>query len=147
MTRLLTVIALALTLVAAGCGSDTADKNEYVNAVNKAQTDFADGIGKVQQGASASDGAAVFDEMKASVDKVVADLKAVDPPEDVKSLHDQLVSQLADFGDAVEKAGSSIESGDAQTLATAQATFAREVSGVGAQIGATIQQINAKLQE
>ena len=144
----LTGLALLLAAVAlAACGGDTAEKNDYVEKVNKAQTDFADGISKAQGGATATNGKKVFDDMAASIDKVVADLRAVEPPDDVTSQHDRLVGELEKFGAAVEKAGASITSNDPQKIAAAQADFAKEASGVSTKIGSTIQEINAKLQE
>ena len=146
MTRLLTGLALLATVALVACGGDTEAKNDYVAAVNKAQTDFADGISKAQAGA-ATDPKKVFDDMKASIDKVVSDLKAVEPPDDVTSEHSTLVSELEKFGAAVAEAGSSVTSGDPQKIASAQADFAQEASGVSTKIGQAIQEINAKLQE
>ena len=141
-------LALTLTLaLVAGCGGDTAEKNDYVEAVNKAQTDFAASMSKVQQGTGPAAGEQLFTDMKGSIDKVVTDLKAVEPPDDVATLHDQLVKQLGDFGAAVEKAAGSLTSSDPQKLASAQADFARSASGVGTDISRTISEINAKLQE
>ena len=53
MTRLLRVAlvgVLALSLVAgAGCGGDTKKKDDYVDAVNKVQTDFATAVSNLQK--------------------------------------------------------------------------------------------------
>lgn len=146
MTRLLTGLALLLTVGLVACGGDTAENNDYVEAVNKAQTDFADGISKAQS-AGASNPQKVFTDMGASIDKVVSDLKAVDPPDDVTTEHNTLISELERFGAAVDKAGESLTSNDPQKISDAQAEFAQEASGVSGKIGTTIQQINSKLQE
>ena len=147
MTRLLTGLAIILTLGLVACGGDTEEKNDYVAAVNKAQTDFASSISQAPSGASASDPGSVFDKMAASVDKVVADLKAVEPPDAVKDQHATLVSELEEFGTAIEDAGDSLSSRDPQKIASAQAEFAQKASDVGTKIGTAIQQINSELQE
>ena len=89
MTRLLRgalVTALALSLVAAsGCGSDTKKKNEYVDAINKAQTTFVDGISKAQaSGTGVQAAEQTFKNMRAAIDKVISDLKSVTPPDEVR---------------------------------------------------------------
>ena len=146
MTRLLTGLAILLTLGLAACGGDTAEKNDYVKAVNKAQTDFADGINKAQAGAT-SDPKKFYTDTKASMDKIVADLKAIEAPDEVSTEHNTLVSEFEKFGSTVEKAGQSLESGDLQKLAAAQEDVARGTSAATTKISTTIQQINAKLQE
>ena len=136
-------VALSLAFLVA-CGGDTTAKNEYVAAVNRAQTEFAAGIAKARPGA---DAAKTFDDMQAAIDKVVADLRAVDPPDEVAALHERLVREMAGFGTAVEQAAGSLTSGDPGKLAAAQAAFTRSTAGAGRKIDATIGQINAKLQE
>ena len=147
MKRLLAGLAIILALGLVACGGDTEAKNDYVEAVNKAQTDFATSISKAPTGANASDPGSVFDKMAASVDKVVADLKAVEPPDAVQEQHDRLVSELEKFGAAIEDAGESLASRDPQKIASAQAEFAQKASDVGTKIGTAIQQINSELQE
>jgi hypothetical protein len=151
LPRAALLAALVLSLVASGCG-DTADKNEYVDLVNKAQTDFADGVGKLQgttsEEASAKEQAkAVFDQLQASVDKIVADLKAVEAPEEVKAQHDTLIEEIGKFDTAIGKASASLAGGSMQDILEAQTTFAAELADVGTNITATIAQINQKLQE
>ena len=141
----------ALSLVAAGCGSDTKANNDYVDAVNKAQTEFADNVQKVGSSTpSGSDPAAgakqTFTALGAAIDKVIADLKAVEPPDDVKDLHNKLISQLNDFGGQVDQAASALGSGDLKAIAAAQAKFAQSASSLGTEISKTISDINTKLQ-
>src|SRR5436190_24092055 len=102
LLRAVAVCAATLALVAAaGCGSDTKESNDYLNAINKAQTDFADSVQKIGSSASGSSPAEkaknTFDSLEQAIDKVVADLKAVNPPDKVKDLHRQLVSELSQF--------------------------------------------------
>src|SRR5688572_255654 len=152
MTRLMRAIVLvaaALSLVAvAGCG-DTAKNNEYVDAVNKAQTDFADSVSKLQVDASSATpdkAKEVFTSLATGVDKVVADLKAVEPPEKVADLHDELVAEVSSFGEAIRAAADSITGSDPQKIIDAQTKFATDVAAMGTKISATIDSINKELQ-
>jgi hypothetical protein len=146
------VCLAALALVAAGCGGDTKKSNDYVDAVNKAQTDFADNVQKVGSGSTAGgDPAAAakktFSDLGGAIDKVISDLKAVKPPDDVKDLHNQLISELAEFGSQVKEAASSLSSSDPQTIASAQSKFASSASSLGTRISKTISDINTKLHD
>lgn len=154
MTRVIRSAALATlalcVAVIAGCG-DTAANNTYVDAVNKAQNDFAAAISGLQDDAAKAtgpDGARkVFDNLGAEIDTVVADLQAIQAPDEVADLHEQLVDQVSQFGTSVDTAAESLTSNDPQKLTEAQAEFSREVSEVGTQISGTIAEINKKLQE
>jgi hypothetical protein len=142
------VVALALAALA-GCG-DTASTNEYVDAVNKAQTDFAASVSKVQAdaaGTTPEKAKDVFTSLGDGVDKVVSDLKAVSAPDKVKDLHDQLIDQVSSFGTAIKKAGDSITGKDPRKITEAQTKFATEIASVGTKISSTIDEINKKLQE
>ncbi|HEX6712001.1 MAG TPA: DUF6376 family protein [Thermoleophilaceae bacterium] len=150
--RAAVICVAALALVATGCGSDTKSNNDYVDAVNKAQTDFADNIQKVGSSApSGADAAAgvkqTFSDLKTAIDKVIADLKAVEAPDEVKSLHNELISEMTEFGTQVKSAASSLGSGDAQAIATAQSKFATSASSLGTRISKTISDINTKLRD
>lgn len=149
LRRVASTCIVVLGLAAAGCGGDTAEKNDYVDAVNKAQTDFNETVGKVQTGATsgAADAEKNFDALGASLDKVVADLKAVDAPDDVKAEHDQLVANMAEFGDVIEKFGEQVSSGDQQKILDAQTELITDAGEIATKISQTITQINTKLQE
>jgi hypothetical protein len=149
---LVSLAALAL-LVGTGCGGDTKEANDYVSAVNKVQTDFAKSIQKAgaSSASKSSDPTAAaketFADLNTAIGKVVSDLKAVDPPEKVKDLHDDLISEMTEFQRQVKAAGESLSSKDPQTITTAQSKFAASASTLGTRISKTIDDINAKLQD
>src|SRR5437763_13167344 len=90
------VTAHALSIVAAaGCGSSSTDQaNKYVDALNNAQTQFANAMSKVQSTSGGVSGAAeTFKSMKVAIAKVVSDMKAVKPPDKVKDLHNRLIAE------------------------------------------------------
>jgi hypothetical protein len=149
--RTVVVCLAALALVAAGCGSDTKSSNDYVSAVNKVQTDFANNVQKVGSSTpSGSDPAAAakqtFANLETAINKAIADLKAVNAPDKVKSEHNELISELEKFKSQVSKAGDSLSSKDPQAILKAQSEFAKSASTLGTQISQTIDSINKKLQ-
>jgi hypothetical protein len=154
MTRLLRsvlLLATALALVAGtGCGSsDTKTSNDYVGAINKAQTDFAASVSKMSATPASSAKKATggpFANLNAAIDKVISDLKAVKAPDKVKELHTELIAELGTFNGAVQKAGAALKTGDPQKILKAQSTFAKDASTIGTKLGQTIQAINTKLQ-
>jgi hypothetical protein len=145
----LVLTAVAFSLVAlTGCGADTKKNNEYVGAINKAQTDFAAGVDKLRaNSASSSPGQAqkVFSGLEGAIDGVVSDLRAVKPPEKVQALHTELIGHLSQFKAAVTEAGTAAASGNRQTILAAQTKFVGAVSQVATKVGATIDAINKKL--
>lgn len=151
LVRSALLLGAVLALVAAaGCGSDTKSSNDYVTSLNKVQTDFADSVTKMtaspSSGNSEQKAQKVFANLKTAIDKLISDLKGVKPPDKVKDLHQQLISEMGQFDKEIQKAGDALESGDPQKILSAQSQFATKASSIGAEIGQTIQGINKKLQ-
>jgi len=143
----------ALSLVAGtGCGgSDNQSSNDYVSAINQVQTDFAKNVRKVGSStANGGDPAAAakktFSDLDTAIDKAISDLKDVEPPDKVKSLHSDLISEMEQFKSEVSEAGSSLSSKDPQTIVKAQTKFATSASTLGTKISGTITAINKELQ-
>ena len=88
------LIVAALALVAAGCGSDTKAANDYVDAVNQAQSDFATKFdqlsGQITSTSTAKQDRQTLDGFRQAIDKAVADFRAVKAPSKVKPLHAKL---------------------------------------------------------
>jgi hypothetical protein len=149
-SRTAAVCLMAVGLIAAGCGSDTQSSNDYVSAINKVQTNFANDVKKVRADSSGPDPAAAakktFAKLQVAINRAVADLKAVKPPDKVKALHSQLISQMRQFDTEVKAAGDSLSAKDPNTIQTAQSKFAASSSTLGPRIAQTIGAINKKLQ-
>jgi hypothetical protein len=149
-SRAAAICLAALLLGAAGCGGSGQSTKDYVSAINKVQTNFANDVKKVGTQPAGGDPAAAakktFADLKAAIDKVVADLKAVKPPDKVKDLHNQLISEMSQFDSEVKAAGESLSSKDPKTIETAQTKFASSASTLGTRISQTIDAINTKLQ-
>ena len=151
MHRLAPVLVVVAALLISGCGSDNKQANEYVEAVNKAQTDFAATFDRLSSRITSSSTPAqdqkTLDGFKAAVDKVVGDLRAVEVPSNVKDLHGQLVGEISAYGAEIDKAKGAFADGDARTIVKAQTALVSAVTRVSSQINRTIDEINKKLRE
>jgi sigma54-dependent transcription regulator len=145
------LIVVALGLVATGCGSDTKAANDYVDAVNKAQNDFATSFDQLSAQITSTSTAAqdrdTLDGFKQAIDKVVTDFRAVKAPDEVKALHGRLIAEISAYGEAIDKAKLAFSDEDPQAIVKAQADLVNAVTHVQAQINTTIADINKKLRE
>ena len=151
MRRLVPALVIVVALLASGCGSDTKAENDYVDSVNKAQNDFAATFDKlssqITSTSSAQQDRQTLDGFKEAVDKVVADLRAVEVPDKVKGLHGQLVSEISAYGKEIDKAKAAFAGDDPQAIIKAQTELVSAVTRVSSQINQTIDAINKKLRE
>ena len=78
------IAALAVALVAGGCGGDTKTKNAYIDQVNKAQADFVavvdDSQTRIQGNQNDQETATQLDMIRTAAAKVVVKLRAIKPP-------------------------------------------------------------------
>lgn len=144
---LLTVLAVA----AAGCGSsaDVKAGNAYVDAVNKAQTSFAGTVDRLSGHITATSSSArdrkTLAGFTSAVDRVVADLRAVKPPEKVAALHGRLVSAIDRYGTELSRTAGALRSKDPDVVVNARAALLKAKTTVTAQLDSTINAINNKL--
>lgn len=139
--------AASLTLVA--CGGDTAEKNDYVDEVNKVTSTLQSGLTDVGSGAtvdSPDQAAAVFEEFGGVLDAAVTDLEGVSVPEEVAGLHDEIVQNLRTLEDEATGAANDVRTGGAAAIAGVSAQFLTEANEIGIEIDSTIGEINSQLQ-
>lgn len=145
------LIVVALGLVASGCGTDTKAANDYVDAVNKAQNDFATRFdqlsGQITSTSTATQDRQTLDGFKQAINKVVADFRAVEAPDKVKGLHGRLIAEVSAYGKEIDSAKQAFSNDDPQAIVKAQADLVNAVTRVQAQINKTIADINKKLRE
>ncbi len=150
--RLLTAgaVVLAVALGAAGCGGSVEKSNTYVEQVNLAQTQFASSFTRLSREITASSTPAhdrkTLRAIRGSIAKTVTDLRAIHPPDKVKSLHADLVDAIAGYGDAVGTAEENL-SGTVAQASRAQARLATDTGRASTQVTAAISAINQKLRE
>jgi hypothetical protein len=170
MSRLLRAAVLLVAVLAlagaTGCFLSNTDENAYVDQFNTVQNDFASnlaqakaanrfarGVAKAQGSGESSElnvkAEAIqnFDTLEKANDKVIANLKAVDPPAKVESLHKELLSEMQQFQVQVKNRAASLTTSDGSTFEAALAQFATELGQSGTKIRKTIAGINDKLQE
>jgi Tfp pilus assembly protein PilP len=140
---LLPIVALVVSLGVVACGgSDTDEKNKYVDQVNAAQQKFADAVTKLNTGASSpAEAKQTFDQLDPLLSDVVSDLQAIDPPDEVKAEHEKLTTLIKDFQTDLKKNAADLGNGD---ISAAQ-KIATDASKLGTDFDQTIDDINSKL--
>lgn len=143
-------VALALAVAVGACGDDTKTKNSYVEQVNQAQSNFVavvdDSQSRIQGGnASNTETATQLDMIRAAAAKVVVQLRAIKPPDNVKTLHGTLVKEAQGLVAAFAKAADAYRSQDPSQILTAKVDLGKDIDRVNGQLNATIQQLNNKL--
>jgi hypothetical protein len=145
------LFALALVGVAlTGCGGGgVKEANTYVDEVNKAQNRFASTIDTlsthITSTSTPTDDRATLGRFQAAVDRVVTDLRAVHPPDQVRNQHAQLIVALESYGTELKQVTADISSGSATRLLGAQEELAKATADVSRKINTTIAAINHKL--
>jgi hypothetical protein len=152
LIRALVVAALAFSLVAAtGCGDSNKEKNAYVDAVNKAQTDFSTTFDRLSRQITSTSTPGqdrrTLQGFQHAIDGVVHDLKAVKAPDGVRPLHQRLISEISSYGDQIAKAQKAFASHEASKIVKAQTDLVSAVTQVSADINRTIDQINQRLRQ
>lgn len=138
-----------------GSSSDAADtseseplsKDDYLKEVNTAQTDFATEAGKLNLANPSSPKGfkKSLDQLVGLIDKLTERLDAVEPPESVASQHDDLVSQLTAYGDAIEEEKGGLTSGEQKEVVDAAGKIQKASTTFSTDFSATINEINKRL--
>src|SRR3954453_10458810 len=118
MRRLLPVLLMVLAAVgAAGCGNEEAakERNTYADAVNRAQSDFAQSFRSLSRRITSTttpgQGRRTLQGFEDAVDDVVTDLRAIDAPNDVLPLHRRLITEISDYGREIRRAKGGLATG------------------------------------
>ena len=122
--------AATIALVIAGCG-DTAAKNDYVKSVNKAETALQKSLSGLGSGVGGGTAGAA-DRLTATgkaLDDAAKNFSAIDPPDDAKHAHGEIVDGLHKLGAQLRGAAKSVKGGD-------RAGFSKAISGLGTSPGA-----------
>jgi hypothetical protein len=142
-------VALALAVAVGACGGDTKTKNSYVEQVNQAQSNFVavvdDSQSRIQGNASNAETATQLDMIRSAAAKVVVQLRSIKPPENVKTLHGNLVREAQGLVAAFAKAADAYRSQDPAQILTAKVDLGKDIDRVNGELNATIQQLNNKL--
>lgn len=141
---------LVAAVLLAGCGSGGVDEtNRYVDAVNRAQTQFAGTMdqlsGRINTASSLSADGRVLRRFDGAVQRVVIGLREIQPPDQVAALHRRLVGEMDQYGARVRREAGTLRSKDPARLAAAQQRLLSATDNVSHDINTTIDQINRRL--
>lgn len=143
----------ACALLAAGCGGgNVEEKNAYVEEVNRVQEEFAATFerlaGQVTSTSTAREDRRTLEGFGRTVDETVDELRQVEPPEDVRGLHEELVDEISGYGEAIATAEAQFTaSASLEQLTKAQARLAESTSRTSSAVNQKIGEINARLRE
>jgi hypothetical protein len=142
--------ALAAAVLLAGCGAGEARQaNRYVDAVNRAQSQFArtmSGLsGRLGSGSDPVAATRVLRAFDGALQRVVVSLRAIKPPARVAALHRRLVGDLDAYGAEVRRETEALRSGDSRALVAAQQRLLAATRRVSSQINTTLAAINRQL--
>lgn len=143
-------IALAATasLALAACDGDTAENNEYVDQVNEVSSTLLSSVESLPAGSgSPQQISGSLDKVAAQLQAAATDLAAIDAPEGVADLHDEIVTDLKTLSDEATNAANEVAAGGAASSVGVISGFVVEANRIGSEIDQTIAEINQKLQE
>ena len=144
--RLLAVL-IGAALALGACGSDD-EANDYVEQVNEIQSRLVEDVTEtVSEGPPADTEAAA--EVAADLQSVFADtadeLAAIEPPEDVADLHDELVRAIRGVGVRIGRAEQAFADGTPEQAARAARELQSATADLQSELRTLIDAINAQL--
>jgi hypothetical protein len=155
MSRSLRIAALMVPVLAAlvlgACGggaNDVEKKNTYVRELNAAQSDFrsrAQEISKQPMPVEHAGKVHFVQRLAGAVDQVVATMRGITVPGDVRAEHRQLIDAMTGFRADIQKLTQTFRGGDARKLPAALAAFKAAQLKADSRVDATIAAINSKL--
>lgn len=144
------ILAALVALLLTGCGGGDERKrdNAYVDAFNVAQRRFDATVKRLpvasERTSRAQDRQALAG-YEAAVTRVVADLRAIKPPDSVAPLHQRFVASFEGFGRVVRQAAAAVRSGKLPAVLDAQTRLAQARDALTKQVDRTVAAINDKL--
>jgi hypothetical protein len=148
---LVVLLLLTVALAAAGCGGGNGGRDDYVKALNRAQTGLATRFqtlqARITPTSTPAQDAKTLQAYEGAVTATVRDLRAVDPPSGFAALHRRFVDEVSEYGSALRSARGRLRSDDPQAVLAAQGRLRAQIAAAGDRLNATIQAINTKIKE
>lgn len=141
------LVCAALALVA--CGSNEED-NDYVEQVNEIQNRLVEEVTETVSGEPPADpkaAAEVAGDLEGVFTSTADEFEAVEPPQDVADLHDELVAAIRSVGARIGEAEKAFASGSSKQAARAALELQTATTDLQPQLTALIDDINARLRE
>lgn len=148
LARFAAVLLVAASAVAlAACDEDTAENNDYVDQVNEVSSTLLESVQSLPSGSgNPQEISAALDDVASQVGTAATDMSEIDPPEDVAEQHDKIVADLDTLQSEAQNASDEVAAGGAAGAVGVIAQFVAEANRLGAEIDATITEINNTLQ-
>jgi hypothetical protein len=144
------LLALIAVVALAGCGSENGANDDYATALNQAQNGLLQRVTQLNERITATStpaqDRATLKVYESAVDTAVRDLRAIDPPEGFDRLHQQFVTEVAEYGTVVRQARDRLSSGTVKSGLAVRGTLPAALERIAQKLNATIKAINAKLQ-
>ena len=139
--------AVVLALAVASCGNE--EDNDYVGEVNSLQEAYVEDVTELTTtpATSANAVAKTATELSELTAGLAADIEAVDPPDDVTDLHQQLVDAMNGVADEIGGLESRLSGADPQQAIQAATDLTAAVTDSQTEIRSLIDQINEQLNE
>ena len=148
MTKLTVSLVAVLALTVAGCGA-AAEQNDYVDAVNAEQNQLLDDVSAVVSGpvpTTSAEAAEVAHKLSVAFGDAADQMESISAPDDVASLHAQLVAGLRRLSERLDKAQQALTGSSAQEAAAAAADLQQQISHAQEKINGLIDRINTAFQ-
>ncbi|MCW3013398.1 MAG: hypothetical protein JWO02_490 [Solirubrobacterales bacterium] len=151
MFRAALVLPVVMVLLLSGCGDNQVKvDNAYVSATDRAvqafETEFQHLQTNLTSGSTPAEDRKTLATLRASVDRVVADLKQIKPPAKIAALHPQLIREVQAYRTVIQQAEQGLTSDDPRRIIAARARFPAMLAAVATKITTTINAINQQLQ-
>lgn len=146
--RILRVVVVLVALIVAGCGGDTEEKNAYVDQVNQAQQRLATAAARanaITETSSKRSDIRTLNTYRAAISRIVADLRKITPPEEVKAEHQQLIDAQRPFGASIDALIKAVEGGSPAAILKAKNATDAASQDTGTKTNTVREKINAKL--
>jgi len=114
--RSFALLAVTAVLALAGCGN--AEQNDYVSDVNQATTTMTKALNSIGQ-VNPSDPSSVEKTLNSgsqTMEKAAKDFEAIDPPDNAKHAHEQMVAGLHSLATTFKDAAAAAKAKDTQKM-------------------------------
>lgn len=141
------VLALLAAATLVGCGGgddqDAQADRAYIDQVNGAVERFAREAKQLPAGFEAH----TLRTYSATLDRTANDLRAIEPPAAVATLHRQLAGDVSTYADAIDEAASAPLSKDPNKVVAAQQALLKATTTANRQVNRTLQEIGRRLDD
>ena len=153
MKQVLRIAFVSFALIAAlafvaGCGKE--EENDYVEQVNEVNDSLATTLNDATSNLDPSNPQAAgdaLDSAQSAISDSADELEAIDPPEEVADLHDQLVEGTRSVADQMAEFQDALASGNPQKLIQAATAFQTSVTTTLNEQSQIVTQINDELED